>query len=467
MTQPNVSIDKTEKPQQPRTERESFRMAVEAHKAGDNERAAELYRICLAHVPTNAVTWTNFGALMRKMGFHAQAIALHRRGLELDPTAVNIRSNLANALCDIGEAAEAIAIREQLCVEDPDSWERVRDLAIAYRSSWRNQDAVDLIDRTIARLGPFDNALLQRSLAHLMLGNWAEGFADFENRYSGDEVSLPKDAPWPRWEGQDLNGKRLLVLPEQGFGDAILMARFLPQVKEMGAHVSMVAKPPLRRLFAELEGVDTLLEAARKSDKFDYYTPNMSLPHRVGMPNNSPPPLPRLSIPQDSRERAERIVKPFKDRFKVGIVWTGSLSYRANHRRSTSSEGFLDLSTVPGVQLFSLYKGDAHADFLSSGMAGLIVDACGSDRDFGDTAAVIDQMDLMITTDTAVVHVAASLGKPIWNMLTWEGFWLYGDQDTTPWYPSMRLYRQPSTGDWPSVFADVERDLRALIGAPK
>ena len=244
------------------------------------------------------------------------------------------------------------------------------------------------------------------------------------------------------------------------------MSRFLPLLKAMEpAEVAMVVKPPLQRLFARLDGVDRLISGARRSDVFDYYTPNMSLPHFVGMPEDGPPPLPRLNIPADSQARAKAMVAPFRNRFKIGVVWTGSLTYRANHRRATGPDSFLGLAQMPGVQLFSLYKGDAHKDFVESGMAGLIVDACGADRDFADGAALIDEMDLMITTDTAVVHVAASLGKPVWNLLMWEGFWLYGSGETTPWYPSMRLFRQTSNGDWAELFARVETELRAHLEA--
>ncbi|MEM7060693.1 MAG: tetratricopeptide repeat protein [Pseudomonadota bacterium] len=454
----------TEEPQAteavPKTVKEAFARAVKAHRENDFDEAAKLYRLCLANQPNGAVTWTNYGALLRKQKKFAAAIACHRKAIEIEPTNLNARSNLANALVDIGEAEEGVVLREQLLKENPDDWGRIRDLAVAYRACWRNQDAVDLIDEAAARLGPSEDGQLQRSLAQLMLGNYAEGFRDFEARYSGDEVSLPKDVPWTRWMGEDLEGKQILILPEQGFGDAILMSRFLPGLKQRGAEVAMVVKKPLQRLLAKLDGLDHVLAGASKSHPFDYYTPNMSLPHLVGMPKDGPPPLPKLTIPEDSRKRAKQAVNAFKNHFKIGIVWTGSLTYRANHRRSTGPESFLGLASVPGVQLFSLYKGDAHKDFVESGMNGLILDTCGRDRDFADTAAVIDEMDLMITTDTAVVHVAASLGKPIWNMLTWEGFWLYGNGDTTPWYPSMRIFRQSTNGEWDDVFQRVETELR-------
>ncbi len=445
------------------TLKQAFERAVALHREGKLDEAAALYRICLQNNPDSSTAWTNYGALLRRQSKFGEACAAHRKALEIKPELVNARSNLANALCDLGEAAEAVEIRRQLVKEHPGEIARVRDLAIALRGDWANQEAVDIIDALDAEEKMDENCQLQRSLAHLMLGNYPEGFRDFEARYSGDEVSLPENAPWPRWNGEPLAGKSIVILPEQGFGDAILMSRFLPALKAQGADISMVVKPPLQRLFADLDGLDHILGGASRKQHFDYYTPNMSLPHLVGMAGNTPPPAPRLTIPEDSRERARRIVQPFDDRFKIGVIWTGSLTYRGNHRRSTGPDSFLDLASVPGVQLFSLYKGDAHKDFVGSGMSGLIVDACGHDRDFADTAAIIDEMDLMITTDTAVVHVAASMGKPIWNMLTYEGFWLYGADESTPWYPSMKLFRQRASGDWAELFARVETALRAHL----
>ncbi|MCL5779076.1 tetratricopeptide repeat protein [Limibaculum sp. FT325] len=436
--------------------------ALSHHRAGELREAAGLYRRLLAAAPGNAQVWTNYGALLRRQGRLGPAIAAHRRALALDPGMEGARVNLANALADDGRYAEAEALRRALMAEAPRNPERLRDLAAALRGLGRHEEAIALIDAAEAGTSADDRCRLQRGLARLMLGRWREGFADFECRYADGEVSLPDDAPWPRWQGEPVAGKRLLVLPEQGFGDAIVMCRFLPGLVAMGAEVTMVVKPPLRRLLAGLPGI-RMADAARKSEAYDFYTPNMSLPHLVGMADGIPPPPP-LAIPADSRARAAALAAPFLGHFRVGVVWTGSQTFRANHRRSTMPESFLGLAQVPGVQLFSLYKGPAHGDFIDSGMAGLIVDACGADRDFADTAAVIEAMDLMITTDTAVVHVAASLGKPVWNLLSHEGFWLYGRGEATPWYPSMRLWRQERPGDWDGVFARVEAALRGHPG---
>lgn len=446
----------------PQTVDALFNEAVALHRQNKIDEAEPLYRRYLALAPDHAQAWTNWGALLRKTGRLAAAIAAHRRALELQPGLETAMTNLGNALSDHGEHAQALAIRLTLLEKAPKDAGRIRDLCVALRGLGRHGEVIAAVDAAEAAGLAGGEVLLQRGLSRLTLGDYAGGFADFEHRYAGDEVALPTNAPWPRWQGEPLAGKRIAVLPEQGYGDAILMSRFLPGLRDLGAEVTMVVKPPLTRLFAGLDGVDAQVAAVRASDAFDFYTPNMSLPHFVGFGRGIPP-SPRLTIPADSRARAAGLVAPFRRRFKIGVVWTGSLTYKANHRRSAGVEAFTGLASLPGVQLFSLYKGDALAAFHQSGMAGLIVDACGADRDFADTAALIDQMDLMITTDTAVVHVAASLGKPVWNLLSAEGFWLYGLGDTTPWYPTMRLMRQSRGGDWGELFGRVESALVAHL----
>jgi tetratricopeptide (TPR) repeat protein len=437
--------------------------AVARHRDGKLDEAEQLYRKYLAISPNNAHAWSNMGALLRARGLYEPSIAAHRKALQVDPGQQAARINLANALADHGCFEEAEILRREFYEADPDNPIRLRDLCAALRGLGRHDAVIALVNATEARLGEVDECLVQRSLSHLMKGNYKQGFADFERRYAGDEVSLPGNAPWPRWQGESLENKKILITPEQGFGDAILMARFLPRLKALGAEVSMIVKPPLRRLFERLEGLDKMQDAARTTQSFDFYTANMSLPHHVGLPDGGPPPLPCLHIPEDSRVRARALTAGFSKTFKIGVVWTGSTTYRNNNLRSTAPESFLGLATVPGVQLFSLYKGAAHDAFLNSGMAGLIVDACAADRDFADTAAVIEKMDLMITTDTAVVHIAASLGKPVWNLLSRTGYWLYGAGDTTPWYPSMRLFRQTTERDWAGLFDRVEAALRTHL----
>jgi len=440
--------------------KEMLKAAIALHREGKLDQAERLYIDYLKIWPHNANVWSNLGALLRNRGLYEPSIAAHRKALQFDPELENARVNLANVLADHGCFEEAESLRREWYQADPDDPIRLRDLCAVLRGLGRHDEIIELVDATEARLGEIDECLVQRSLSHLMKGNFKQGFTDFERRYAGDEVRLPANAPWPRWHGEDVKGKKILITPEQGFGDSIVMARFLPRLKALGAEITLVAKPPVQRLFGKLQGLDRMVSAGRTTEEYDYYTVNMSLPHLVGMPDDGPPPVPRLYIPEDSRVRARAKTLGFNRTFKVGVVWTGSTTYRNNNRRSTGPESFRGLATVPGVQLFSLYKGAAHEAFLKSGMSGLIVDACADDRDFADTAALIEKMDLLITTDTAVVHIAASLGKPVWNLLSREGYWLYGEGETTPWYPSMRLFRQNVQSDWPELFSRVEVELR-------
>jgi hypothetical protein len=171
-------------------------------------------------------------------------------------------------------------------------------------------------------------------------------------------------------------------------------------------------------------------------------------------------------VPEDSRARARRITAPFRDRFRVGVVWCGSVTYRGNAFRSFPHTELHALLDLPGLQMFSLYKGPELAAFQADGTSAFVLDAGGSDRDFADCAAMMEEMDLVVTSDTATAHLAGSLGVPVWTLLHWDAFWLWQiARETTPWYPSMRLIRQERPRDWAGVLARVRRDLADRIAA--
>jgi len=436
--------------------------AEAAHRAGALDVAEPLYRAALAADPGSARAWTNLGVLLRQNGRPGPALGAHQKARELEPASALILSNLAGALDDLQRYDEVLAIRRALHKAFPDDLQALANLTSALTRVGRFDEVIELVDRAEATHGAdaIPRAMLQRAFGHLVKGAYGPGFRDAEARIAAGEVGLPKNSPWPLWDGQDPAGKRIGVLAEQGLGDTIVMARFLPELAARGARVVFDVQKPLARLFAGLEGVERQLRGIPQNERLDAYVPSASLPHRLGIGPGGPPPPPHLTIPEDSRRRARAIIAPYAGRMKVGVVWTGSTTNSINRRRSASPEDYLGLATLPGVQLFSLYKGPDHAKFLASGMAGLIVDACGDDRDMADAAGVIDAMDLVIANDTGVVHVAGSLGKPVWTLLDSVGFWLYGLEETTPWYPSMRLFRQRRPGDWREVFARVEAALR-------
>ena len=443
------------------TLRELRAQAIAEHQAGNLDAAKPAYRRCLLHNPADAAVWSNLGALHRREKDYDTAVACQRRAIEIAPDSIDYLVNLGNALYDAEVLEESVEVRKRaarLRPEDPVLWQYV---AMSLRGLNRYREAIDVCVRGLA-LDPHHVELrIQKSLAELALGDYPTGFTSFEARWDGDEISKPTLSE-PEWDGSDPAGKRLMVVPEQGFGDTILMARLLPALKARGAWVCLACKPALARLFEGLPGLDHLGMIGGPKPGLDAWVSMMSLPRHLGTTLDTVPEPARLSVPDAARRRAAAIVAPFRNRFRIGVLWSGSVSYRANHKRSFGQQRFLQLAQIPGVQLFSLYKGPLLNEFRKSGLASLVVDAAGNDQDFADTAALIEELDLVVSMDSAVVHLAGSLGAPVWNLLHFAPYWLYGSSETrTPWYPTMRLVRQPSPGDWDSVFDQIEADIRA------
>lgn len=438
-----------------------FDLARRFKDEGNLERARDLLELCLSEKPKLAPVWDQYGRVLYfQKQFHASCLAF-QKALSLE-SLPKTHAGLAEALARLRRYEEAIHHRKVVLEKDPGNVDILRSQARDMRNARLNQEAIALVDDFEKSNDPSPHLRLQRALAYLMLGDYERGFADYEARFVAENLEWPGIRS-PRWNGEDLTGKSLLVVPEQGFGDAILTARFLPALKARGAQVSMYVKPPLQRLFSNLEGLDMIIKTESPGLRFDHYSPIFSLPYFLKLTDGQQPPPARLHVPQDSRERAKKLTAPFRDDFKIGIVWTGTGKLGFNAARRIDLPEFGRLAGIPGVQLFSLYKGPDINQLSEYGMRGIIVDACSNDRDFADTAGVIEEMDLLVTCDTGVVHVAASLGKPVWNLMPTESFWFYGFGNTTAWYPSMKIYRQAETGMWGPVFAEIERDLLPLV----
>ncbi|WP_069299308.1 tetratricopeptide repeat protein [Neptunicoccus sediminis] len=437
--------------------------AVLHHRKGDLATARDLYRAYLARRPKDGPIWSNLGALFRSEKNYPLAVVCQQKALQIGPESDTVLNNAANALFDAGEPEKALALRRKALARNPSNPENWSSLGKYLRALGRYAEAKAELEKAL-RVHPDEPELhIQLSFALLALGDYPAGFAEFDWRWKGDEISLP-EMPMPKWAGEDLSGKTLLVTPEQGFGDTILMARFLKGVADMGAEVRLSVKPPLHRVFKGLAGVSSFALSTADLEGCDYWVPMMDLPRYLGTTLQTLPAPTTLTIPQDSQDRASALLAPFKDQFKVGVLWSGSVTYRANHKRSFSHQQFLQLADVPNLQMFSLYKGPLTPAYHGDGTSCVILDAAGNDRDFADSAALIQQLDLVITMDSAIAHVAGSLGAKVWNLLHSEAYWLYEPfQDHTPWYPSMRLIRQEKSGDWDRVFVNLRKELEELV----
>ena len=438
--------------------------AIAAHRAGRRDEARALYARLLARAPQDAGIWTNLGVLLREAGAHDLALAAQERAFALAPESRAVLNNLANILGDIGENTRALALRRRLIAANPDSPAQRAMAGKALRALGRHDEGIRLLEDALAH-HPGDAELrIQLALTRLAAGDHARGFRNYAARWQTGELT-PREMTVPKWDGGPLHGRRLLVLPEQGLGDALAFARFLPVLAhhDPGA-VLMQAPRPLARLFAGIDGAGWTGTDPREGGGFDLWTDLMDLPGLHFAATDTIPPPARLTVPEDSRARARALTAPFRDRFRIGVVWSGSPTYRGDAFRSFGHRQFHRLLGLPGVQMFALQKGPGTAGFHADGSAALIIDAGSSDRDLADTAALMGEMDLVITSCTVTAHLAGALGRPVWTLLHWDPFWMWGHAGAaTPWYPSMRLIRQDRPRDWDGVFARVREGVAALL----
>ena len=434
------------------------RAAHRAHRDGD-DRALQDYARYLAQVPDDAPTWSNLGALHRTKGRYLAALRAQARAQVLQPDDPALRNNYANILSDLGQYDESIAHREWILEQRPDDVSQKAMIGRCLRGQGRYEEAITYLQAAITD-HPDDTELqMQLAFAELGAGRYRDAFETYRIRWDTAEMKR-RDLPYPEWQGEDLGGKTVLVMPEQGFGDAILFARFVPSLRKAGARVLYLVEPPVAPLFEGLDGADWVGTGLPKSTPVDCWMNMMDMARvHFAMTDDVPPPA-RLNVPDASVIRAQDIVAPHADLFKVGVVWTGSVTYKGNKFRSFRHTDLLPLIDLPGVQLFSLYKGPELTSYYADGTDAFIIDAAGSEAHFGDSAAMMQQMDLIITSDTATLHLAGSLGVPCWAVLHWDPFWVWRHSgDSSDWYPGVRLFRQKTALDWVPVIKEVRAAL--------
>ena len=443
----------------PKTARLQNSFGVVLAEMGQHEAAASSFRIALALAPDDAPAWSNLG----NSGASAPA---HVRAIALDPFAAGAYGNLATLRQSAGARSEA----ERL-------WRRALALAPAVAVAWSNLGTLGMLrhraelalagfdraatafNRAIAADPGFADGWLNRGLLRLLHGDHANGFADYEWRWKRRGMVRPRLAA-PAWTGGDPRGRRLLVWAEQGHGDTIHFIRFIPLLTARGAEVVLAAPRRLVPLLTSFAGVRQVVPIEEPLPAVDLQAPLMSLPHllRLGEAVAAPvapylaPPRRPLPIAGDGRPR-------------VGLVWAGSPVNQSNATRSLALERLSPLLARGGLRFVSLQFGVGAADVAAAGLEGRLetLDDLG---DFADTAAIVAGLDLVVTVDTAMAHLAGAMGKEAWVMLAHVPDWRWGmSGETTPWYPSLRLFRQESPGDWDGVVGRIAQALAARLAS--
>ncbi|WP_434625426.1 tetratricopeptide repeat protein [Azospirillum sp. B2RO_4] len=449
-------------------------MAAEGHNGLANvlqERdapgdAVAAYRRGLAIDPAHAAACNNMGIALRGLDRPDEAMACHRRAVALDPYFAAGHTSLGLALQEQGRLEEAARAHARAVAVDPGFAGGYANHGNARLNQNRVDEAVAGFRRavTIDPAGP--DARRNLGMALLVAGRFEEGWREYEWRLRCKDAPTHAAMPKPRWNGEPLEGRRILLHGEQGLGDALQFCRYVPLVAARGGRVILGLPAPLERVMAGLPGVERFVSGQLPTDAFDLHLPMLSLGEVFGTQMDTiPHRVPYLTAePELAARWGERLKEVAKDgdRLKVGIVWAGSPTHGNDKNRSIGLAPFARLAAIPGVCLVSIQKGPTEGQAADPPGGFPLLNLSPDIKDFADTAAIMAGLDLVVCVDTSVAHLAGALGVPVWVLVPFAPDWRWMlDRDDSPWYPTMRLFRQDRPGSWDDAIDRLEQALRS------
>lgn len=455
----------------------------------------------LALEPNAAETINNLGTVFQAQGRLGDAVGCYQRAIELKPNYGEAHNNLGLALVELGKVNEAVGCYQRALAALPNYADAYNNLGHALHRLGRAREAVDYFQRAL-ELNPFfaqaynnlgvslqeqayideAEAVFRRAIeldpqlaaAHvnlsfllLLKGDFDRGWPEFEWRwlYRGFRGRAPNQ---PQWNGSPVAGRSVLLHTEQGFGDAFQFVRYASVVKQMGATVILHGPTRLKPLFTLCSGVDQVIGDEEPAPSFDEHASVLSLPgifrtNLQTIPTNVPYLFADVALVERWKNELAAV-----EGFRIGINWQGGIDVGDFRLRDIPLDRLASLADVPGVKLISLQRGEARDELLAGGGQLPILDLGDNIDDssgaFMDTAAAMKNLDLVITSDTAVAHLAGALGVPVWLGLPYMPNWRWLlERNDSPWYPTMRLFRQPQAGDWNSVITAMKQALREKL----
>jgi tetratricopeptide (TPR) repeat protein len=431
-----------------------------------NEEAIASFDRALVVRPDFTEALLNRGLTLADLGRHEEAIADYDRALAVDPDHAEALFNRGTSLASRNRPLEALASFDKAIVARPDWADALCNRAVALVSLNRQAEAIATFERATAIEPGHPEANCNESLARLRLGDFGRGWAKYESRWASRDLASQRRAfAQPLWlGGETLQGKTILLHAEQGLGDTVQFVRYAPLVAGLGARVIVEVQPPLTALLSDIVGISRTVSKGEPLPEFDVHCPLLSLPLAFKTDLDTiPATVPYLAAPEvrvtQWQDRLGRRASP-----RVGIAWAGSRTNRNDHNRSISLGPLASALQTPGVELVSVQKevsaadrellrGNPHIRHVGDELA-----------DFADTAAVISQLDLVISVDTSVAHLAGAMARPVWILVPFapDFRWML-DREDSPWYPTARLFRQTGIGDWDGVLARVRGELLAWM----
>ena len=425
--------------------------------------ALPLARSVTDALPQRADAWTLLGILQQRLGQSRAAEAAYRAAIRVQPDYADAWTNLGNLLRDRNDRHGALIAFQTALRCAPGSAEPAFNLGVALEHFGQWDGALAAFEAA-AQCDPHHvDAHWNCALALLRVGRFDEGFRAYEWRFRRNEPA-PRECAQPVWDGGSLEGRTILVWAEQGFGDALQFLRFVPAVAELGGRVLLEVQDGLQGLAARIPGVAGVSLRGAAPPAFDTHVALMSLPHVLGLaPAQAGAPYlhARETLAWQWRDRLAASGHQPGRELAFGLVWAGNPALRNSRDRSPGFAAVRTLLDVPGARCFSLQKGAGCDELAGAALPPNFVDLHREITHFDDTAAIIVNLDIVVTCDTAVAHLAGALGKPTFVMLPHTPDWRYGlAPDSTAWYPTMRLFRQQARGDWAGVIASVAQALR-------
>jgi Flp pilus assembly protein TadD len=423
------------------------------------DEAADHYEQALSLAPRFPEARNNLGVVLQELDKTEAAEACFRQALSLDPAYAEAHNNLGNALQDLGRLTEAEAAYRQALHLRPNYIDALHHLGNALGAQERGTEAVECYEHVL-RLEP-DHAKVRlcRSMAYLQMGDYERGWAEYEWRLRCKGQSIPT-LDLPAWTGEPLDGRPILVIAEQGLGDTLQFIRYVALIERRGGLVTVACRKPLELILAGCRGVRRVVSDKAILSEFACYVPLLSLPRIFGTSVETvPAEVPYLTAPQEPTTHWRDELGSIAE-FKIGVAWQGNPDHSKDRERSFRVSHLEPLSLVPGVSLFSIQKGFGSEQLDEIDGRFPVISLGSRLDDLIDTAAVLNNLDLLVCPDTSLAHLGGALGIPVWLALPFACDWRWlRERGDSPWYPTMRLFRQQRWGDWGGVFARIADEL--------
>jgi tetratricopeptide (TPR) repeat protein len=443
-------------------------------RQGNVDEAIHSYQEAVRLNPQYAEAFYNWGIVLEEQDQVDKAIRCFQEAIRLNPRFADAYNNMGIGLQHQDRIEEATRCYQQALQLKPQYAEALTNLGNIHWQQGCLDEALGCYEQVLDSRPDMAEPHFNRARLWLLKGDWNRGWKEYEWRWQSAGFSSPSFQQ-PRWDGAALKGQTILLFAEQGLGDTLHFIRYVPLVKECGGRIVFQCQAPLHRLLKDFPGIDELIAQGSPLPAFDVQAPLLSLPGIFGTtPANVPRAIPYLHADSDLVDhwRSELFKSEIKTTdiappFKVGIAWQGNPGFIGDHRRSIALTEFAPLARVKGVELLSLQKGPGADQVRGLGdrfsvrdLGSSVDEASGA---FMDSAAIMRNLDLIITSDSAVAHLAGALGVPVWVALPGVPDWRWLlEREDSPWYPSMRLFRQTRQGRWDNVFERIAEELQKV-----